>query len=181
MGPICFSPSEDPLTPVSDGQPSGARLRFGSLEHQTLPNSRFQVEVTLHGRENQPFTGTAEGTNLAEGRMRAGAEATMQALASYLGSTLTLSFRGARTIRSFDSHVVVVALRAQSGERPQGQGEEPEDLSLIGCVAIPDRNLARGAALAVLNASNRILESPGAAFPPEPGDGTRDESRTGDP
>jgi hypothetical protein len=169
------------MTAVSAGQPSGPRLRFGSLEHQTLPNSRFQVQVTLHGREDQPFTGTAEGTNLAEGRMRAGAEATMQALATYLDGALALSFRGARTIRSFDSYVVVVALRAQSGEKATEQGEEPEDLSLIGCVAISDRDLARGAVLAVLNASNRILERPVAAFSPGPGDGARDGGRTGNP
>jgi hypothetical protein len=169
------------MTAISAGPPSGPRLRFGSLEHRTLPNSRFQVQVTLRGRENQPFMGTAEGTSLAEGRMRAGAEATIQALVSYLDGTLALSFRGARTIRSFDSYVVVVALRAHSGERARGQEEEPEELSLIGCVAISDRNLARGAALAVLNASNRIMERPVAAPGPGEGGDTGAESRTGDP
>jgi hypothetical protein len=173
------------MTALSTGQQPGSRLRFVSLEHRTLPNSRFEVEVTLHGWENQPFTGTAEGTDLAEGRMRAGAEATIQALATYLDGTLGFAFRGARTIRSFDSYIVVVALRVQSGGPARGEGEEPEGRNLIGCVAIPDRDLARGAALAVLNASNRILERPTAAFPPGPGrgsgSGTGNEAPTGDP
>ena len=151
------------MTAISAEHPSGFRLRFGSLEHRTLPNSRFEVQVTLHGRENQLFTGTAEGTNLAEGRMRAGAEATMEALANFLDGKLTFSFRGARTIRSFDSYVVIVAVQVRSGEEVSRTGE---NLNLIGCVAIPDRNLAQGAALAVLNASNRVLKHPIGVLPP---------------
>lgn len=168
MGLIGFSLPEDPMTAMPAEQSSGFRLRFGSLEHRTLPNSRFEVRVTLHGRGGQLFKGTAEGTNLAEGRMRAGAEATLEALASYLDGTFTFSFRGARMIRSFDSYIVIVAIRMRSVEETSSTGEK---LNLIGCVAIPDRDLAQGAALAVLNASNRILERPIAALPPGGGAG----------
>ncbi len=137
--------------PGVGGRP-GTRPRFHTLESQTLPDSRYQVRVVLEASESEQHEGEAEGTNLAEGQMRAGAEATLQALDAFLEGAFDLSYRGARTVRAFDQYVVVVALRAHPRDASR------ESLDLIGCVAIPDRELARGSALAVLNATNRLVE-----------------------
>lgn len=150
----------------------GSRLRFQSLDSESLPNSRFQVRVTLgHGGEGD-FQGTAEGMDLAEGRMRAGAEATIQALSAFLRDRVSLEFRGARTVRTFDVYVVIVAVRSRrewgTDPAPTIEGGTPSELDLIGCVAIPDRDLARGAALAVMNATNRLLEHPVLTEPVDP-------------
>ncbi len=147
--------------PGSGGEP-GTRPRFRELASVILPDSCYQVRVVLEGPGSERYEGASEGTNLAEGRMRAGAEATLQALDRLLGGAVDLTYRGARTLRAFDQHVVVVALRARSREEPD------TSLDLIGCVAIPDRDLARGAALAVLNASNRLVEGARRFPPPEP-------------
>jgi hypothetical protein len=144
------------------GREVGTRPRFHEMEGLTLPDSCYHVRVVLVGSGSERYEGESEGTNLAEGRMRAGAEATLQALDHFLGGAVDLTYRGARTVRAFDQHVVVVALRARSREEPD------TSLDLIGCVAIPDRDLARGAALAVLNASNRLVEGVRRFHPPEP-------------
>jgi hypothetical protein len=160
------------MAAVSPESRVGSRLRFQSLDSETLPNSRFQVQVTLGQTGDRSFHGTAEGMNLAEGRMRAGAEATIQALCEFLKDRMEFEFRGARTVRTFDAYVVIVAVRSRQigaeGTVPGDRGGKSKELDLIGCVAIPDRDLARGAALAVMNATNRLLEHPVLAEPGDP-------------
>jgi hypothetical protein len=160
------------MTVMPPENPRGFRLRLESLEVEITVSSRFRAVVSLVDPQGRSFQGTAEGSNLPEGRMRASAEATVQALTAFLeggrpeGGVISLQFRGTRRIRTFDTQVVIVALRAQGVPGRDGGGGGPgEDLDLIGCLAAPEKDLARGAVLAVLDASNRVLTHPGLSAP----------------
>jgi hypothetical protein len=70
----------------------------------------------------------------------------MQAIEAFADGNLGLELMGVKLVRAFDSNVVIVSLtqRAQRNTR------------LVGCF-LADQEPVRGAALAVLNATNRVL------------------------
>ena len=59
----------------------------------------------------------------------------------------SLELIGARAVRAFDAHVVIVALSVNADGRTR---------RLVGSF-LADKDLARGAAIAVLSATNRLL------------------------
>ena len=60
-----------------------------------------------------------------------------------------LEFRGAKAVRAFDALVVIVALRGRADDRR---------CNLIGSSEATEEEVARGGVLAMLDATNRILE-----------------------
>jgi hypothetical protein len=148
------------MSPDPSGAPRGSRLRFETLDGVPLSNSRYRVRIRLTGPDGSEWEAESEETDLAEGRMRAGAEATLRAILPLVEDRISFQFRGAKTVRAFDTYVVVVALHAGAVEGSPLWSDGRPGRYLVGCVSIPDRDLARGAALAVLNAVNRILERP---------------------
>lgn len=124
------------------------RTRLRSVEVERLRDGTCVVRVELVG----PTGATASGENRAHdmpvGRIRAGAGAALDAMGTVAGSGVSLELRGVKSVRAFDSHVVIVAVRASSA---RGRDD------LLGAVRAPDGDLTRGGTLAVLDALNRYL------------------------
>jgi len=96
--------------------------------------------------------------------MNAGALAALDALAVVSAHKLELELRGTKLVRAFDSLLVIVAVRSRLDDRR---------FDLIGSTVAPEDNLARGAALSILDATNRVIEvfatpEPPRNLPPDP-------------
>jgi hypothetical protein len=134
------------VPPDADAPPSKSeRLRFGSFTFTRSPAGRciVQVELEYNGKR---FVGRTEGQSSPIGDLRLGAEAAMQAVESFAQGALGLELMGVKLVRAFDANVVIVSCtqRTSRGTR------------LVGCY-LADRDAVRGSALAVLNATNRVL------------------------
>jgi hypothetical protein len=132
-------------TPLHDGAVRRERLNFSSFTFTRSPSGRCVVHVELE-YDNKRYTGTCEGQSSPIGDLRLGSEAAMQAIEAFSDGNLGLELMGVKLVRAFDSNVVIVSLtqRAQRGTR------------LVGCF-LADQEPVRGAALAVMNATNRVL------------------------
>ena len=121
------------------------RLSFGSFTCSRSAAGRCAVQIVLDYAGTR-FEGRAEGQSSPVGDMRLGAEAAMQAVEAFARGTLGLELVGVKLIRTFDANVVIVSAsqRAARGAK------------LVGCY-LADDDTVRGAALAVLNATNRVL------------------------
>jgi hypothetical protein len=104
--------------------------------------------VTLALPPDRRFVGTAECQETQTGGLRCAAAATLDALGGATGDVgVTLELIGARAVKAFNATVVIVALSAHL---------KAETRRLVGsCLA--DEDAERGAAIAVLNATNRLL------------------------
>lgn len=121
------------------------RLRFGSFTFTRSPAGRCTVQVELEYGGKQ-YVGRTEGQSSPIGDLRLGAEAAMQAVELFAEGRLGLELMGIKLVRAFDANVVVVSCtqRTSRGTR------------LVGCY-LAERDPVRGSALAVLNATNRVL------------------------
>lgn len=126
-----------------------SRLRFERFDSDTYPDGRVRVEVELEWKGGTPFRARAEGIGTLEGKTRAAAEASLEAAEAATEGRLSLELMGVKAVRAFDGWVVIVSVRGQSAHG---------SYSLIGSTACPDGRTTRGAAVAVLDAINRILE-----------------------
>lgn len=124
------------------------RLRFSEFVLDRLPNGRCRSRVTLGWQDGAEFSGEAEGLASQSGELRCAADACVLALTRATSNELRFEVLGVKAIRAFDANVVIVSLSLPSGDRPQ---------RLIGCFLTEDADPTKGAALAVLNATNRIL------------------------
>lgn len=124
------------------------RLRFDSIQVETFPDGFSEATVVLEWQGDR-FEGTARRASTLEGGLRAGAEATLVAVRDATGDHLTLTLRGVKAVRAFDAWVVIASVR--------GHGED-QPYSLLGSYACLDENTPRGAAVAVLDAVNRVVE-----------------------
>ncbi len=106
-----------------------------------------EVELTLAGSARS--MGHATGTDDPEGRMRAGANATLDALIPVLRGRLDLELQGIRSLQEFDSFLIIAAVNGSGGG---------ESYFLVGAVAVPEAEAVRGAVLAVLDSANRVVE-----------------------
>jgi hypothetical protein len=133
---------------VSPNQ-STRRVRFHSVRSETTPDSKCRIRVEVEWGHGSFVPGESEGTATREGRLIAGAAATLQAIEKVTQGILKLEFRGAKVVRAFDTFVIIVALRGNT------QGRRYD---LIGACEAPDDDVVRGVVLAVLDATNRVLE-----------------------
>lgn len=138
---------EQQVNPPSpgDGAPRAERLKFGSFTFTRSPAGRciVQVELDYAGKR---YVGKTEGQSSPIGDLRLGAEAAMQAVESFAQGALGLELMGVKLVRAFDANVVIVSCTQRSARATR----------LVGCY-LADRDAVRGAALAVLNATNRVL------------------------
>jgi hypothetical protein len=121
------------------------RLRFGSFTFTRSPAGRCVVQVELE-YEGKRFVGKTEGQSSPIGDLRLGAEAAIEAIESFSQGGLGLELMGVKLIRAFDANVIIVSATQRSARGTR----------LVGCY-LADRDAVRGAALAVLNATNRVL------------------------
>ena len=126
-----------------------SRLRFDDFELERFPDGRCRAWVQTEWTRGQLFNGEAEGTQTLEGEVRTAATATLAAVTSATGGRLSLELRGAKAVRAFDAWIVVVSVKAQS---------EEEIHRLMGAFPCPGEDTAHGAVMAVLDATNRIME-----------------------
>ncbi len=123
------------------------RLRFVSLEFENTSEGR-QAKVILGMQPDLLFSGTAHCSEAAGGELRCAAMATVDAIhrtASEYERILELI--GASAVKAFDATVVIVSLWARLGGGKR---------RLVGSYIAED-DKAKGAVLAVLNATNRLL------------------------
>jgi len=132
---------------MSTTTPLPERLRFAEFTLDRLPNGRCRARVGLTWRDSEQFTGEGEGLASQAGELRCAAQACVAALGQAVQGTMTFELLGVKAVRAFDATVVIVSL-AVHGE---GKGER-----VVGSY-LTDNDTARGSALAVLNATNRIL------------------------
>jgi hypothetical protein len=123
------------------------RLRFTGFSCLRSPSGRVACDVTLEFAPGESVVGHAEGQASPAGDSRVAAEAAIRALESFTRRAITFELVGVKVVRAFDANVVITAL-VQHGD----QGPE----RLLGCY-LADGDIVRGAALAVLNATNRVL------------------------
>jgi hypothetical protein len=130
-----------PAPPLPD------RLRFADFSLDRLPNGRCRARVVLGWKNDEEFSGDSEGLTSQAGELRCAAQACVAALAKAVEGQLKFELLGVKAVRAFDANVVIVSLALPS---------ETETHRLVGCF-LTDEDPARGAALAVLNATNRVL------------------------
>ena len=132
---------------MSSPNPSSDRLRFAEFTLDRLPNGRCRARVGLTWKESEQFTGESEGLASQAGELRTAAEACVRALTEAVQGDMGFELLGVKAVRAFDATVVIVSLAVQG----DGSGHR-----VVGSY-LTENDTARGAALAVLNALNRIL------------------------
>jgi len=121
------------------------RLSFGGFNFTRSPAGRCTASVDLE-YDGRRVTGICEGQSSPIGDLRLGAEAAMNAIERFTDGALGLELLGVKLVRAFDANVIIVSCAQRSSRSTR----------LVGCY-LADRDSVRGAALAVLNATNRVL------------------------
>lgn len=125
-------------------QPPARRARFAGVEVSRPDPATAAAEVSLEWA-GERYTGRAEGEASSAGEMRTTGNATVKALeAVFADARFTLV--GIKAIRIFDTDLVAVLLHS-----PDARGR-----GLIGASLVTE-SIHHAAALAVLNATNRVL------------------------
>ena len=132
---------------MSAPNPLSERLRFAEFVLDRLPNGRCRARVGLTWKESEQFTGENEGLGSQAGELRCAAQACVDALTQAVQGDMSFELLGVKAVRAFDATVVIVSLSARDAEHAS---------RLVGSY-LTENDPPRGAALAVLNATNRIL------------------------
>jgi len=129
------------------GAPSGERLRFKDFLFQRLASGRCRSKVVLGWADGRQFVGEADGVTSQAGELRCSAHACVQALERVVQPEMGFELLGVKAVRAFDATVVIVSLSARQAAKAS---------RLVGSY-LTQADPPRGAALAVLNATNRLL------------------------
>jgi hypothetical protein len=141
----------DQLQP-SDATPSTAlnlrreRVKFADFTFARTPSGQCSAEVTLEW-DGGLYSGRSIGQSSPLGDFRVCAEAALRALDDFTNNALQFELLGVKHIRAFDANLVLVSVSV----RENGQYNR-----LVGCY-LAETDTRRGAAMAVLNATNRVL------------------------
>lgn len=121
------------------------RVRFVEIRRRDLADQQAEISVVLEwaGRE---YTGTATGDSRGPLELRTAALASLDAVGAIVPGEIQLRLAGVKQVRAFDEDLIIVSLY-----RP---GAEPRNL--VG-VVVTGSEPRRSAAVAVLNALNRLL------------------------
>ena len=125
------------------------RLRFDDFRLDRFPNGRCKAQVGLQWTRGRSYTGEAEGTQTKQGELQAAAQAALAAATESVEGRVALELRGIKAVRAFDAWVVVASVSARIDNL---------DIRLLGAFPIPGPDISRGAVLAVLDATNRVLQ-----------------------
>lgn len=142
-------PSDSAQSEARADSPAGRRerLRFTGFSLTRSPSGRVTCEVTLEWAPGEVVVGRAQGQASPAGDARLGAEAAIRALETFTEQSITFELVGVKVVRAFDANVVIASLMQRGDNGPD---------RLLGCY-LADGDMVRGAALAVLNATNRVL------------------------
>lgn len=133
---------------AGNGAPRG-RLRFTRFAFERTPTARCSAEVELEYQPGESVLGRAEGIASSLGDVRLAAEATLRAIDIFTSGTLQFELIGVKQMRAFDANVVIVSILHTDGDMQR---------RLLGCHLADDDPL-RGAVIATLQATNRLLAS----------------------
>jgi len=134
------SPPPVPQTPPD-------RLKFTEYVMDRLPSGRCKARVVLSWQGEELFEGVCEGLTSPEGELRCSAQACVTALTEAVEGKVTFDLLGVKAVRAFDATVVIVSLATHGVDLRR---------RIVGSVLTED-DVSRAAALAVLNATNRLL------------------------
>lgn len=132
-----------------DDEPRRERLSFEDFELSRFPNGMSRVSVRMEWTRGRSFSGESDGNQTLEGEVRAAAQAALSAAEGATNGEIDLELRGAKAMKVFDSWVVVVMVKAWAEGGP---------LKLLGAYPCPGEDTPRGAVMAVLDATNRLLQ-----------------------
>jgi hypothetical protein len=132
---------------MSPSNPMTERLRFAEFVMERLPNGRCRARVHLTWKDTEAFSGESEGLGSQAGELRCAAQACVNALLQAVQGDMGFELLGVKAVRAFDATVVIVSLAVQGDETGH---------RVVGSY-LTEHDAPRGAALAVLNATNRIL------------------------
>jgi hypothetical protein len=131
--PVEMSPSDVP------------RVRLIAVQVARTPSGKCRVEVTLEAPSGERVSDIREGLSSEAADVRLGAEATVGALNTAMSGVMRFDVAGAKTVRAFDQIVVLVLVGVSDGGPAR----------LLGA-ASNEGEVCRAAAVAVLNATNRV-------------------------
>ncbi len=103
--------------------------------------------MVLEWEPGERYVGVAQEISSATGLLRCAAQAAIAALELAIQRRITFELLGIKALRAFDATVVIVSLASHY----QGGSKR-----VVGSYLTED-GLERGAAIAVLNATNRLL------------------------
>ncbi|HEY0972001.1 MAG TPA: hypothetical protein VGE02_13610 [Gemmatimonadales bacterium] len=142
------SPSLDLMLVPPTSERLGPRVRLREFRFNRTQAAICIAEVELEAPDGRRVVGRARGASIPTGELRAAAEATLAALSLLAPpGSLGLELGGVKSLRAFDETVVIVSV---TGDRLG------EPARLLGCV-LAGEDLVRGAVLATLSATNRVL------------------------
>lgn len=122
------------------------RLRFADFSFVRTPAGQCSADVSLEW-EGNVFRGRSAGSSSPLGDFRVSADATLKALADFAKGEIEFDLLGIKHVRAFDANLLIVSVSVNEGGRLT---------RLVGC-CLAETDTCRGAALAVLNATNRVL------------------------
>jgi hypothetical protein len=123
------------------------RLKFSDFSFQRTPSGKVTCQVTLEFGLAEFTSGTIEGHTSPAGDIRLGAEAAIRALEIFTEGRIKFELIGVKIIRAFDANIVITSIIQNGDDGPD---------RLLGCY-LAEGDQVRGAALSVLNATNRVL------------------------
>jgi hypothetical protein len=133
-------------TPVIPIRSSQERLRFAAFSFARTPSGQCSAEVTLE-LLGKLYIGRAIGPSSPQGDLRVSAEACLRALEDYNVEAREFELFGVKQTRAFDANIAIVCITRRTGRGTS---------RLVGCFVTED-DVNRGAAVAVLNATNRVF------------------------
>ena len=121
------------------------RVRFSRFTVTRTKAGQTTAEVTLE-LDGEKHVGQSSGASSPLGDLRTSAEACLRALAQF-SAGIEFELMAVKHIRAFDSNLAIVSISHR---------QEGATYPLVGCYLAKD-DVCRGAAIAVLNATNRVL------------------------
>ncbi|HEY4133084.1 MAG TPA: hypothetical protein VGM50_20880 [Gemmatimonadaceae bacterium] len=137
------SPDSSAVVPFNSRR---ERVRFADFSFSRTPSGQCSAEVSLE-YDTVLFRGRSIGQSSPLGDFRVAAEATLRALQDFVKDSMTFELLGIKHVRAFDSNLLIVSISLR---------ESHQVTRLVGCY-LAETDTRRGAAMAVLNATNRIL------------------------
>jgi hypothetical protein len=121
------------------------RVRFTRFDLTRTKSGQTNAEVTLE-LDGKKHVGQSTGPSSPLGDLRISAEACLKALLGFSGG-LDFELMAVKHIRAFDSNLAIVSITHR---------QDGSSFPLVGCY-LAKEDVCRGAAIAVLNATNRVL------------------------
>ncbi|MFN2398603.1 MAG: hypothetical protein ABR543_08165 [Gemmatimonadaceae bacterium] len=123
------------------------RLRLADFRFRRTSDGRCTAEVELEWLDGVRVCGAASGQSSSTVDLRVAADATLRALERFAEQSLVFELIGVKAVRAFDANVIIVSVATKKGDGPK---------RMLGS-ALVEVDTTRGAVVAVLNATNRVL------------------------